>query len=378
MFGRSPSDRPRPIDQLVDEVRGESASEPDWDAIQQRVFQEIRRQRLESERVPASERSTWLWPSLAVAVGAVALMVRASGMPGSAPPMAAAVSEEAPVAQAVATSSALDDSKGIDGDGLEIGARIEASSSDLTVHHRAHVDWTLAAGSVARLVATGEVVTVELERGSVRSEVVPVHAPESFSVLAADTRVSVHGTVFTVTLDSGVVDVDVEEGIVGVAPVTRASEQTLLEAPAQGRFRVGELINDADERPAPVAVSVSKPAKIQKAPPREIVSTPPSSWQPPSEAWTRAYNTAVAGVERGIGRCFGEFSGTAAGVSIRAKTSLTLKVTPSGQVLSADFKPPLSPAVASCSERVIEATSFPESPEGSHLSHSLELYSAGG
>lgn len=84
----------------------------------------------------------------------------------------------------------------------------------------------------------------------------------------------------------------------------------------------------------------------------------------------------LAAIERvvlGVRRCFEENTPLESGVEIHAEVHMLLRVTPSGEVLSAEFAPPLAPQVDACSAKHVHAIRFPRTDQGVSLSRVIQL-----
>jgi hypothetical protein len=266
----------------------------------------------------------------------------------------------------------------------DVGTRYEARSREVTVRHVDRAKWTLAVGSSAVLLGKNEVIRVQLERGSVLSEVVPNPKPETFIVEAAGVRVAVHGTVFRVALEDGRVVVDVRKGSVSVGPLGGAPV-FLLKAPAHGNFAADGRSGSIDGRPA--GEGDPRPPGHQKIPARSssgVVDAPPAvsstiplapaaSAELPSEPSISDIEVGIARIVDGTASCFARHTQSADGVQITVHTALSLKILADGAVTDVDFQPPLSPAAEECAAASIAQVHFASSKQGTQVTRMLEL-----
>lgn len=194
--------------------------------------------------------------------------------------------------------------------------------------------WTFDANASAEVdESSPDRITVKLERGSVRVEVVPGQAPEKFVVVAAGTRVAVRGTVFRVALADDV-RVDVERGVVAVGPVDRPSGWTLT-APSGGSFA-----RDASTGNVGALVPFSEVPVDGAAPVKPAASKPVVRGEALLEL--SAVRERVTGLAQ---TCFAKrLEGSTANVSFDTK----LKLTSGARGVSLSFDPPLEPSVEQC------------------------------
>jgi hypothetical protein len=259
-----------------------------------------------------------------------------------------------------------------------VGRRYDASTREVTVTHAERAKWTLSVGSSAILAGKDEVIRVQLERGSVLSQVVPNPKPETFVVEAAGTRVAVHGTVFRVALEGGRVLVDVREGTVGVGPLGSAPA-FLLQAPAHGNFAAdgrsgsidGRWVSRGDARH--VGPQKATPLRSSSATPASSSPAPVASAELPVEPSINDIETGIARIVDATSDCFARHTQSADGVRITVHTALSLKILDSGAVTDLDFQPPLSPAAEECAAASITQVHFASSKQGTQVTRMLEL-----
>jgi ferric-dicitrate binding protein FerR (iron transport regulator) len=346
---------------LVREARAESTPDLDWSRIEERLV-------LQAERAtpqPAkSSRQPWAWGGLALAAAATVWLVSA-GSPVTRLPLSRSDTENlAPPVR--------------NGDSLAIGSRIETADGEAMVMHPGRAQWTLAPGSSAVLAGHDERITVQLERGSVLSHVVPSPKPETFVVEAAGTRVAVHGTVFRVALSSGRVIVDVQEGIVGVGPLGSAPS-FFVSAASHAEFAADGRSGSVDGKPVRVGAAARSEAGKPTAT-RGSFAAAPGDAPAPAPAAELPYEPSINDIEAGIARivdvtstCFRERTPGNDGVEITVRTALSLNIVASGEVTDVDFQPPLSPAAAACANAGIAHVRFTPSQRGSKVTRLLEL-----
>lgn len=372
LFDRRPNEPA--LDAVLEEARRVPAPELDWDRIQQRMWQAIDREPAPVKRTFAL-RALWTVPALAVAAGAV-LWFGQSTVDSSSP--VATVSQEA---------------SAIDGDALERDELLQAGPSGLRVTHSGRAEWTLEPNATASVLEHGNVVRVRLVSGSLRARVVPTPEKERFVVEAAGTRVAVHGTVFRVAMEEARNLVDVEEGVVAVAPLDqKRAESVLLRAPAHAEFALSGVPLESkhaldEKRAARLAPALKKPRTTARALSSGEVSASEANEVQSDEAPTAPSASSAAHqrltigeVEEGVApvvaaitRCFRAGSEASRNLRVTAQSAVTLKVAPDGTLEKLTFNPPLSPSVQSCSERETAEVRFAASIEGASVTRVLEL-----
>lgn len=384
------------LDRILAELRDREPPIRTAEGLPRELQAEFRR--LSGQRaLEPSRRSTlgrW-WPAavLASAAALALLLLRPESPVHRSPP-------EPPLAQ-------------LDGQPLELGALVVATDHPRRVEHRGRASWELAPGSRARLASSaGNVLRIALEQGSLEAEVQPSAAPESFIVTAAGTEVAVHGTRFRVTLLEGEhVRVAVSQGVVQVRPVAAGSAWrapgTSLAAGAQADFWAGAT--EPAAAPAPRALTppvqltpehlhssaeLSPPAHTPPAGGKAAAANPPSraaaaprnaaAQRPRSSASAPAQETAAAApaasveealqeVTEHVQGCFRREQQGSSEVGIEVSTTLALGVEPDGTLLSADFEPPLAPAVERCVAAQLAQLRVASSPEGYRVERSIRL-----
>jgi hypothetical protein len=380
-------------------VRAQPAPEPAEPGLPARLRAEFRSVSDGSSRALTPARPSaarrW-WPALGLAAAVLALVL-------------ARFSARAPEsAERALAPLAL-----LDGQALEIGVPVVAADRPRHVEHAGRAHWELAPGSEARLLsAAGGVLRVSLEQGSLAAEVEPSGQPESFVVQARGTEVAVHGTRFVVSVLEERVHVSVTRGQVQVRPVVlgRAvlpTSGTLLGPGMQADFWAG-----ATEPPAPAAAHADTPV-LRAVPPLPIappappparatrpgvspsapapakpnaapsVPTVPSSaaWSAraptpsaaPAAAPSASVEQALQTVTGHVQHCFREQLPGSSELGIEATTRLGLWVEPDGELLRADFDPPLAPAVESCVAAQLAHLRVARSPAGFRVERDIRL-----
>jgi ferric-dicitrate binding protein FerR (iron transport regulator) len=339
----------RALDQLLTEVRSSAPPELDWAALEAR---------LPSGPVPhARERS--LRPALFLAAAALAVVG-----------LAFAWSRDAEPPEAVAMEQRADLPIGpVNGDQLAPGTAVSTAADGRIVEHARRASWALAPHSRATVVTSGDVVLVRLDSGRLTASVVPSTRAETFVVEAADVRVAVHGTVFSVTLEESGVGVAVEEGKVLVGPRATPGVGNLLASPGAERFTLAGALVPVDRpervnRPAPRAahpITELSPSAVPSA-----AGAPPA---PTPETIAEATGRVVALAST----CFSERTSASDGVRVTAHTVLSFAAAPDGSVASIRFEPPLAPNVQECIEGGSAQLRVAQSPEGFRGSRTVDL-----
>jgi hypothetical protein len=347
--------------QLVREARAEKLRSVDWTDVEERLVREANRS---APRATPRSYYPLAWATLAVAaVFAVWLVGRRSDVAvRQAPPRIIEATE--PLRR--------------NGDTLPVGTRLTAAEREISVDHARRATWTLAPNSSAVLAGKGERITLQLEQGSVLSEVVPNPKPETYVVEAAGTRIAVHGTVFRVGLENGRVVVQVREGTVAVGPL--GSVPTFfLKAPAHGNFSADGRSGSIDGRP--LGQSEERRAEpLKLVPPRAASAVPQARASADAAGAELPLEPSISDIEVGIARivdaaadCFSRHTTSAEGVQITVRTALSLKIDASGDVSDVDFQPPLSPDAEECAAVSISQVSFAPSKQGASVTRMLEL-----
>jgi ferric-dicitrate binding protein FerR (iron transport regulator) len=386
------SRRSAPLDRLIAALRAQrppSARHPDLPAWLRAEFRSTAAiWRATPPRTTGPLRRRWL-PALALAA-AVALalvLARSAGLPapGAAP---AAV---------------------LDGQPLDVGAVVVALEQARRVDHAGRAHWELAPGSRARLLSNaGGVLRISLEQGSLTAEVQPSARPESFVVQADGTEVAVHGTRFRVSLVGDHVRVSVAQGLVQVRPLALAPAAlpipgATLRAGMQADFWAGKSeptaavpttegtradVPAVNAPPAADPASAPGPLPRRKLAPALSGAAATSAARPPRPRTAPATNAArapaqpvpPASVEQAlqtvtehVQSCFRDQLAGSSEIGIEVSTRLGLWVEANGELLRADFEPPLAPVVERCVAAQLAHLRVARSPEGFRVERDLRL-----
>lgn len=387
---------------LAAEVRAERVPEPREPGLPPRLRAEFRGVasgglRSAPPSRPAAARRWWPVFGLAAAAALALVFVR-SGAPAPEGPR-----RVAPIAT-------------LDGQALDLGVLIVAEDRARHVEHAGRASWQLAPGSQARLVsATGGVLRVSLEQGSLAAEVEPSRQHESFVVQARGTEVAVHGTHFIVSLIGERVHVAVTRGQVQVRPTLSGRavlpvSGTLLGPGMQADFWAGSTepppppphtpaaapppatpsaptppiapVAPQGARPArPGTRMPAKPSAEPSAPAASAAAAPPALPRPlATGAASAAGDAPAASVEQAletvtdrVQHCFREQVPGSSELGIEATTRLGLWVEPDGELLRADFDPPLAPGVERCVASQLAHVRVARSPAGFRVERDIRL-----
>jgi len=342
--------RERALRRILVEVRAEAPPELDWAELEASLP--------EGPPVPEARASAWR-PRLLLAAAALAVVAGAFAWSrGAESPEAIAMVE-----RAEAPSGPLK------GDQLAPGTAVATVGEGRTVEHLLRASWTLAPHSRATLVTSGDVVLVRLEQGSLTARIVPSPRKESFVVEAADVRVAVHGTVFTVSLDERAVGVAVEEGKVLVGPRATPGIGKLVASPASERFTLlGTPVAAERAEPATRSALRAPHPSVEPSSPASSASAPPLGQPTPEQL-----NQATARVVELASTCFSQRTIASDGVRVTAHTVLSYRATPAGSIEAIQFEPPLAPNVQACIDAGTEKLSVVPSAEGFRGSRVVDL-----
>lgn len=290
---------------------------------------------------------------------------------------------------------------------LRAGDRIEAERARAILERRGKVSWLLEplsggggeASAGAELVSADQTLVLELHRGAIEAQVVPVPSGEAFAVDLRGSgtkvvRVAVHGTHLRVSREGSRVVVDLTEGVVsvGVPPRAGSTYGTLVTAPAHVELDIEDLAGslrvdhsasavrpaiDLGTRPVssprePALTSSEEPSSEAVAP--EPASVKPTTKEPP-RARTASDDDAKLALSAAVRSC-----GAAVpherrpnAVTVSVSSTLRLAISPAGEVRTAVFDPPLLPAIQDCVVPTIYKTRFASSPASSRESRSVAL-----
>lgn len=401
----------RAVDRMVDAIRAEQPPELDWEAVERSLLVRIRRG--EGAR-PQARPVSGVWQALAFAAAAAVVPIALSATGGATPSQAAAEIRAVDVSRVAAAPGEAGARGERDLAALRSGDAIEASASAVTFADEGKARWTLSPES--RLIVrspmpqSGVGHVVRLTRGSIRVEVQPDLVKHGLvDVLAVEvgqTRIAVHGTVFTVTLRDGEVLVDVEHGVVTVGPTGQRGATVGYQLPAgssaafsldggrQARWVPHEAARPAEPIAAltPVAAAhpratssdavpaeavldaapevvvdrdtpsvidpppahAVKPATAPPVPPSPVAATKGGNEPAPSVAAELPKATmTTASVQSALQRCFRQAhpSSSFDGPKLTASSVFTLEIRADGSVESAQFSPPL-PSIQGCAALV--------------------------
>ena len=383
------------IERALGEVTREASNEPlpevDWEAMEARLpMTQVR------ARPPrAFNVMPWLYAATFV-LGAGGLGLTLARPFERAPPVAQA-GGPGPLPRATPTAV-----KDMNGDELALGTHVAAGDLPQSVVHAGHARWTLAPHSEGTLLASGELVTVRLDRGAVTSRVTKSSRTETFAVEAADVRVAAHGTEFIVLLGADGVSVSVTEGSVLVGLREEPGTGQLLISPAAKRYTLaglplaggaglgalGALRAGGSGRPdtaidssasssgatdpgAVLAAGAPKHAAAHKLEPAE--AAPVEENLAPEQPSSEGLDTATMAVQFLTQTCFKERTIAGEGVRVTAQSSLTFRTLPQGGVSKVVFEPPLSPAVQACVSAGMGAIRTEATRHGFQVSRGIDL-----
>jgi hypothetical protein len=394
------------LDDLVRDERRRAPNEPDWAAMESKLFARIDEAEAAEVARPRLGGRGW-----AAAAGALALAASAMlffGRRGELPVESATLGAE----PSAGTLSAVDGAGQVlvggqpvqAGRGLVPGDRVDAQGARGLFENAGKVTFAVEDQSRVRVDRSRGTVILALESGAVEAAVVPVSQGEAFAVdvpTARDrVRVAVHGTHLRVAREGDRVVVDLTEGVVSIGrpPREGSTYGTLVVAPAHieldaSRLDAGITVDHATEHvrkaaslaapkvasAAPVHVDDHEPASPTSSPrpgvgpaprpkatdesprptPTEATSAPPpasASVAPvaakpelkPKDAVVQAVRSCVASRVQ-LGQ---------QGVRVTVSSTLHLRVGANGSVESARFDPPLDPEVQTCAAATIYATRF--------------------
>lgn len=367
------------LDRLLREVRAQRPPEPRGAALPARLREELRslaaQPRSAQRRTRAGRIALWQLAAAAALLAAGGLFVLRAFGPERVQPQ--------PTASARPALATVGEQP------LAVGATLEAGSAPRLVEHPGRASWVLLPGSQASLRSAEPVLQVELEQGSLTAQVQPSERAESFLVRARGTEVAVHGTRFGVSLLGGDrVLVEVSEGTVQVRP-SGQSAGTVLREHMRGEFVAGALLLAAAPQVKPPVLppeSSAKPAPATPPPaPAPVAPTPPPPAPPPEPATAKppplsvappldaASERALKAVTEHVQDCFRRHLPGSRELGIEVSTRLGLWVEANGQLLRADFEPPLAPGIEACvSEQLAQFRAAP-SPEGYRVERDLVL-----
>jgi len=279
-----------------------------------------------------------------------------------------------------------------DGERLGLGDWVESGELPHSVEHSGRARWTLAPHSRARLVGTGDYLTVQLAAGSVLVEAVPRELPESFAVEVQQTRIATRGTIFSVELAGAQVRVAVRRGTVVVGPALTRGHTTgfVLTAPTAGTFSLngaksGQIDGSETIRTAELPTTSPRsstgralPAVPSVATPAEAARRSESAGPGPSASATpigrATFEATAEEVIAAVNGCFAAHTPPRGDMLVSVTFDLTIKFGPNGTVSELAFEPPLVPAVERCSRDASARLRAPESDRGGMVRRSVTLH----
>ena len=351
----------RALRQLVHEIKEQPTPALDWDELERRVMSQADR-----ESAVAASGGSWRWKVAGVALAATAMFTAGVGTLRTldTPQLAA------PVSSGISTQAG----DRIDGDKLPIGRRIVAGTTPVVVEHAGRASWTLKPHSHAWLSVAGERLTLRLEFGSVVASVVPSELDESFAVEVGQTRIAVHGTVFSVELLVDHTHVEVQQGTVSVRVIDGDDQGWLLSAPATGRFSLnGRRLDTTELKPARTSAALGpRRAAGPSAQPSAAGSPSPASdvAARPDEAQLELSADKVGDVVR---RCFAQTTSNPGAVHVSASSNMTVRFGADGKLERLEFDPPLAPSVQACSHSGVQSITVERSRDGAAVSRVVHL-----
>jgi len=375
---------PRKLDAALSHMCASARQEqpPTFDVagVESRIREEVSRSEVSSAFI-AVRRRTWpVWTAI-VAAAAVSLFVTSRHLNNGAPshPSAPTSGESASFELArggLERALAKQGGGGLDGASLKLGQIVDAGARDLTIRHPSVATWRLMAGGRAHVVENGpERVTLALDVGLLQADVVPQPRHESFAVEVEDTRVAVHGTVFSVERRGDKAEVIVREGKVIVGNTNRRGDTqgTLLTAPSRANLDLSlPSVSQAEPRtdqkhPHSAAHTSAAPSSVVSSGSAAAGLNAPE--QPGPAELDRAW-TEVATI---VSTCFAEHTAGSPSVRVSFRTQLSLFISSLGTLTDVDFTPPVPEPVRQCTvERVARVTTHP-SVQGATFSRPILL-----
>lgn len=347
-------------DAALERLRRDAGRNPlprlDVAGVERRVLAEVARSSHSSAFIPAHRsRPRWpVWFAVGAAAGLVLFIATQPRDPGSTS------------SKALPERGRLAADEGIDGNNLALEQVIVATDRDVTVKHKDRVIWRLLANSRARIVENGrQRVTIDLDYGLLQADVVPSTRAESFAVEVGDTRVAVHGTVFSVERRGTVAEVIVREGkvMVGHNAQRGATQGTLLTAPSRAKLEVTndhpELLQRPVQKPAVGSQPHAIPTDSERAPAAtegKLAPRVPLAERPSAAELDRAWSAvAQTGSD-----CFATHTEGSPSVRVSFNTQLTISVNDRGSVAKVAFEPPVAEPIRQCTvERIGTITTSP-------------------
>lgn len=375
---------------MAREVAETPAPDVDWAKVEQHVFEAIE----QPGRPLRFDRPASPWPRVA-AIAAIAAGVALAVTSTTTRSVNLAPSH---ASLTVAPSQPLE----VDAQGLtraEAGTVLVASAEPVLVQHRDWARFRLTPNSRVAIERIDDRIDLRLIEGKVEAMVTKRGLEDIFTVRVDQMRVSVHGTVFSVARDGGIMHVHVQRGSVAVGPVRRngSTEGWLVTAPSTGTFSIDDQVRLSvnSQVPAPISFPSLEPAEsavetielAAEAPAGTpaIARTEPA--RKPEHSGARAEEpvlpdtltpslaaSTLASIASQVSDCYqrslpvGDDS-----VTIHVQTTVHIRVAADGHVVFARFDPPLSPSAQACASAVVQSASFPKARDESQLTLPLSL-----
>jgi len=380
------------LDRLVREAREDlgvrEARDLDWDAVDRSLFGRIGEER-RAERAKLAPRSLRPWTLVIGGLAAAAVLAVAVGKSRERGPLEgdrATVVDSAGSVIAIEGGGEVlvDGERAATGAVLRLGDVIEARGARAIIERAGKVTFALEETTRATISHVQGSLVLELDRGAVEAQVVPVASGEAFAVDVGASRVAVHGTHLRVARAGERVIVDLSEGVVsvGAAPRVGSTLGDLVTAPAHFEFVAGdthgtlEVAHDLSAVRSPVSVGpVSKPAPSPVVPPAAVKVETTTEPRPsgafvvasshgdvrpsgtPAPATPAPDPNAEAVLAGAVRACMADMP-HAENVTVVVSTTLRLELADDGSVRAARFDPPVAPEVNACSVQTIYRTRF--------------------
>lgn len=380
---------------MIEEIRGEAPPELPWAILEDRLFTQIDNHPRWLASPAAPRQASVLGRGLAYASAAALIVLGLGTVAGSGEfPIAARARDHCVDVSSLPLSPSVRNERDLKV--LSAGDVLEANTTSLRFEQPGVVTWSIAPGSVARVVSIGRAgigQTIELIAGTLHAEVTPRHPSEglveAFAVEAVGTRIAVHGTAFSVTREADRVVVDVEHGAVAIGPVGHVGTTTghLLVGPARAAFsldggRVARIL-PAVAKPIPVAHPPPASALPQKEDrpaaarsdsnvdvrplarrspivpagahqPEATAPLPPEPGAAPPAPKTEPALLTAANIRAHLARCFRQsYEANGSTVDVSVTSTLRVDVAADGTVRAARFDPPLKPEFQACAGSAI-------------------------
>jgi ferric-dicitrate binding protein FerR (iron transport regulator) len=360
------------------------AKSVDWRRVDERLFARIEEEQRAERRSLAPARD-WTWKAVAAGLAAAAAVAVLAGHTRDRsldPDRAITVDGGSIVAVEGAGEVLVGGRRAAVGTKLRLGDVIEARGAQATIGRAGKLTLALERGSTATVTHVQGPLVLELTRGAIEAQVVPVASGEAFAVDVGSSRVAVHGTHFRIARTSEQVVVDLNEGVVsiGEAPRIGPTFGGLVTAPAHVEFAAADA--QGTLRLTHDRMAVRAPAALRDAaPPTRVEPAAPPSSAPPVPESNESAAPAAIGAPRAEARPAaiasapgpdpnGEESVAAAvracmaerlhadDITVVVSTTLSLQVNDEGWVRAARFDPPVAPDVNACAAQSIYKTRF--------------------